>query len=68
MKRQPSRPLAEFLLVTVTVFWGGTFPLVKEAIVDLPVMAVLWARFLLAATLLLLFAGCGILTLGWVAQ
>lgn len=65
MNRQPSRPLAEFLLVTVTVFWGGTFPLVKEAIVDLPVMAFLWVRFLLAATLLLLFAGRSILTLGW---
>ncbi len=65
MNRQPSRPLAELLLVTVTVFWGGTFPLVKEAIVDLPVMSFLWVRFLLAAILLLLFAGRGILTLGW---
>ncbi len=57
--------MAEFLLVTVTLFWGGTFPLVKEAIADLPVMAFLWVRFLLAALLLLLFAGRGILTLGW---
>jgi drug/metabolite transporter (DMT)-like permease len=65
MPRRPSRPLAEFLLVTVTLFWGGTFPLVKEAIIDLPVMAFLWVRFLLAALLLLLFAGRGILTLGW---
>lgn len=65
MNRQPSRPLAELLLVTVTVFWGGTFPLVKEAIVDLPVMSFLWIRFLLAASLLLLFAGHRILTLGW---
>ncbi len=65
MSRQPSRPLAEFLLVTVTLFWGGTFPLVKEAIVDLPVMSFLWVRFLLAAILLLLFAGRRIFTLGW---
>lgn len=64
MKRQPSRPLAEFLLITVTLFWGGTFPIVKEAIVDLPVMAFLWVRFLLAALLLLLFANRAILTLG----
>ena len=64
MKRQPSRPLAEFLLVTVTLFWGGTFPIVKEAIVDLPVMAFLWVRFLLAALLLLLFANRAIFTLG----
>ena len=65
MSRQPSRPLAEFLLVTVTLFWGGTFPLVKEAIVDLPVMSFLWVRFLLAALLLLAFAGRGIFSLGW---
>lgn len=64
MSRQPSRPLAEFLLITVTLFWGGTFPLVKEAIVDLPVMAFLWVRFLLAALLLLVFAGRSIFTLG----
>ena len=64
MKRQPGRPLAEFLLITVTLFWGGTFPIVKEAIVDLPVMAFLWVRFLLAALLLLLFANRAILTLG----
>ena len=64
MSRQTSRPLAEFLLITVTLFWGGTFPLVKEAIVDLPVMAFLWVRFLLAALLLLIFAGRSIFTLG----
>ncbi|PLX98088.1 MAG: EamA/RhaT family transporter [Desulfuromonas sp.] len=61
--RQPKRGLAEFLLVTVTIFWGGTFPLVKEAIVDLPVMAFLWVRFALAAILLALLAGPKLLTL-----
>ena len=61
--KQPSRGLAEFLLVTVTIFWGGTFPLVKEAIVDLPVMAFLWVRFALAALLLAILAGPKLLTL-----
>ncbi len=61
--RYPGRGLAEFLLVTVTIFWGGTFPLVKEAIADLPVMAFLWVRFALAALLLALLAGPKLLTL-----
>ena len=61
--KQPSRGQAEFLLVTVTIFWGGTFPLVKEAIVDLPVMAFLWVRFALAALLLAVLAGPKLLTL-----
>lgn len=51
------RYLAEFILITVTVFWGGTFPLVKEAIEEIPVMAFLWIRFALAALILLLWAG-----------
>ncbi|ORJ60319.1 hypothetical protein B5V00_08700 [Geothermobacter hydrogeniphilus] len=54
-----SRPLAEFLLVTVTLFWGGTFPLVKMALDEIPVMAFLWIRFALAALLLAVFAGRG---------
>jgi drug/metabolite transporter (DMT)-like permease len=58
-----SRPrnqyLAEFVLITVTVFWGGTFPLVKEAIREVPVMAFLWIRFALAALILFLWAGSG---------
>ena len=49
--------LAELILITVTVFWGGTFPLVKEAIQEVPVMAFLWVRFALAALILLLWAG-----------
>lgn len=61
--KPPSRGTAEFLLLTVTVFWGGTFPLVKEAIADLPVLAFLWVRFALAALLLALLANSKLLTL-----
>ena len=51
------RCLAEFMLVIVTVFWGGTFPLVKDAIRETPVMAFLWIRFALAALILFAWAG-----------
>lgn len=54
-----NRGVAELLLVSVTVFWGGTFPLVKLALDELPVMAFLWIRFALAAVLLALLAGRG---------
>lgn len=63
MSSKVTRPWAELLLVTVTVFWGGTFPLVKEAITEVPVMAFLWMRFALAALLLALLAGKGFRTL-----
>lgn len=56
-QNQRSQYMAEFVLVTVTVFWGGTFPLVKDAIKEIPVMAFLWIRFALAAVLLFLWAG-----------
>jgi len=58
-----TRPWAEFLLVTVTLFWGGTFPLVKEAIAEVPVMAFLWIRFAAAALLLAALAGRGLTSL-----
>lgn len=48
---------AEFMLATVTLFWGATFPIVKDAIVEMPVMAFLWVRFAIAALLLALIAG-----------
>jgi drug/metabolite transporter (DMT)-like permease len=48
---------AEFMLATVTLFWGATFPIVKEAINEMPVMAFLWVRFAMAACLLALIAG-----------
>jgi len=57
--------LAEFILISVTVFWGGTFPLVKDAIQEIPVMAFLWIRFALAALILFVWAGpAQIITLG----
>lgn len=60
-----SQYMAEMVLVTVTVFWGGTFPLVKDAIKEIPVMAFLWIRFAFAALLLLAWAGIpGIRQLG----
>ena len=48
---------AEFMLATVTLFWGATFPLVKDAINEMPVMAFLWVRFAMAAILLAFIAG-----------
>jgi drug/metabolite transporter (DMT)-like permease len=48
---------AEFMLATVTLFWGATFPIVKDAITEMPVLAFLWVRFALAAGLLALLAG-----------
>jgi drug/metabolite transporter (DMT)-like permease len=57
LKPDRSRPLAEFLLLTVTVFWGGTFPMVKDAIAEVPVLSFLGLRFALAALLLALLAG-----------
>jgi drug/metabolite transporter (DMT)-like permease len=58
-----SRPLAEFLLITVTLFWGATFPIVKEAVAEVPVLCFLWVRFALAALLLAAFAGPRLLAL-----
>ena len=48
---------AEFMLASVTLFWGATFPIVKDAINEMPVMAFLWVRFAMAAVLLALIAG-----------
>lgn len=62
---------AELILISVTLFWGATFPVVKDAVSETPVLAFLWVRFALAA---LLLAGCagrsGFSTLdrrGWLA-
>jgi len=63
------RFFAEFMLATVTLFWGATFPIVKEAILEMPVMAFLWVRFAMASILLAFLAGrSGFATLdcrGW---
>lgn len=48
---------AELILASVTLFWGATFPIVKDAINEIPVMAFLWVRFAFAAALLALLAG-----------
>ncbi|MBN1958894.1 MAG: DMT family transporter [Desulfuromonadales bacterium] len=48
---------AELILASVTLFWGATFPIVKDAINEMPVMAFLWVRFAFAAVLLALLAG-----------
>ncbi len=45
------------MLLSVTLFWGATFPIVKEAIAQVPVMAFLWVRFALAAIILGLMTG-----------
>ncbi len=60
---------AELIMASVTIFWGATFPIVKDAINEMPVMAFLWIRFAIAAILLAGLAGKkGISTLdrrGW---
>ncbi len=63
METRKRRLFAEFLLATVTVFWGATFPVVKEAVTLVPVLCFLWVRFALAALLLALLAGRGLRTL-----
>ena len=56
-RRYKEQYFAEFMLASVTLFWGATFPVVKDAIVEMPVMAFLWVRFALASILLALLAG-----------
>jgi drug/metabolite transporter (DMT)-like permease len=67
--KQKRQLFAEFMLATVTLFWGATFPIVKDAITEMPVMAFLWVRFAMAALLLAMLAGrSGFATLdlrGW---
>ena len=62
---------AELMLISVTLFWGATFPIVKDAITEVPVLCFLWVRFAIAALLLALLAGrSGFATLdrrGWLA-
>ncbi|HEY5673315.1 MAG TPA: DMT family transporter [Malonomonas sp.] len=58
-QKQKRQFFAEFMLATVTLFWGATFPIVKDAINEMPVMAFLWVRFAMAAILLALLAGRG---------
>lgn len=48
---------AELMLISVTLFWGATFPIVKEAITEVPVLCFLWVRFAIAAVLLAVLSG-----------
>ena len=56
-QKQKSQFFAELMLASVTLFWGATFPIVKDAITEMPVMAFLWVRFAFAAILLAMIAG-----------
>ena len=47
------RRWAEAMLVLATFFWGWTFPVIKEAIQDIPIFAFLFLRFSLASALML---------------
>ena len=55
----PRRPrlLAEWMLAAATLFWGWTFPVVKDAVSQMPVFAFLGIRFALAAALMLPLLG-----------
>ena len=55
--KQRSQFVAELMLASVTLFWGATFPIVKDAISEMPVMAFLWVRLAFAAILLAVIAG-----------
>ena len=57
LQKYKKQYFAEFMLATVTIFWGATFPIVKDAINEMPVMAFLWVRFAMAAILLAFIAG-----------
>jgi len=57
LRKYKQQYFAEFMLATVTIFWGATFPIVKDAINEMPVMAFLWVRFAMAAILLALITG-----------
>jgi drug/metabolite transporter (DMT)-like permease len=56
-QRNKQQLFAEVMLASVTLFWGATFPIVKDAITEMPVMAFLWVRFAMAAILLGFIAG-----------
>ena len=57
LQKYKQQYFAEFMLATVTIFWGATFPIVKDAINEMPVMAFLWVRFAMAAILLAFITG-----------
>lgn len=63
MEDRRRRIVAELLLASVALFWGATFPLVKDAVAQVPVLCFLWVRFALSAALLGAAAGPALATL-----
>jgi drug/metabolite transporter (DMT)-like permease len=55
MKLQNSKYKSEAILILVTLLWGATFVIVKEALNDVSSMAFIAVRFLIAAVILLPF-------------
>ncbi|MCB0748418.1 MAG: DMT family transporter, partial [Ignavibacteriae bacterium] len=55
MNYQNSKYKSEAILILVTLLWGGTFVIVKEALNDVSSMAFIAIRFLIAAAILLPF-------------
>ena len=53
VKKNSPRAGAEWMLAAATLFWGWTFPVVKDAVEQMPVFAFLALRFALAALLML---------------
>ena len=51
-KTTPSRRVAEAMLLAATFFWGWTFPVVRDAVAEIPVFSFLFLRFSLAAGLM----------------
>jgi drug/metabolite transporter (DMT)-like permease len=62
---KPRQLKADLLLLLVTIIWGGTFVMVKDAIASYPIFSFLALRFALAALLLLPFAWRRFKGLGW---
>ncbi|MCB9206777.1 MAG: DMT family transporter [Ignavibacteriales bacterium] len=55
MKLNTTKYKSEAILILVTLLWGGTFVIVKEALNDISSMAFIAVRFILAAIILLPF-------------
>ncbi len=56
MNNKKKEYIADFLLFTVTLFWGSTFIIVKQSIAEMPVFAFLGIRFYIASIILFFFS------------
>ncbi len=56
MNSKKKEYIADFLLFTVTLFWGSTFIIVKQSIAEMPVFAFLGIRFYIASIILFFFS------------